>query len=129
MLLAKVLQRYMAFPFPLPNKCTGDSVTSNSRAGSSHASCALCGVGRLRRRAAAGGSTRAWRGRHQHGHAMYAAPSCVQCCLAHAVCCAVMATVEAPLHENIKQALVNGDERSTTLIFRSLRNTGRHMIA
>lgn len=35
------------------------------------------------------------------------------------------ATREAPLHENIKQALVNGTERDTNLIFRSLRNTAR----
>lgn len=36
-----------------------------------------------------------------------------------------MATVEAPIHQNIKQALVDGDENSTTLIFRSLNNTER----
>lgn len=35
------------------------------------------------------------------------------------------ATTEAPLHENIKQALVKASERETNLIFRSLRNTGR----
>ena len=35
------------------------------------------------------------------------------------------ATVEAPIHEQIKQALVRANERDTTLIFRSLRNTGR----
>lgn len=35
------------------------------------------------------------------------------------------ATKEAPLHENIKQALVNGTERDTQLIFRSMRNTAR----
>jgi len=36
-----------------------------------------------------------------------------------------MATTEAPLHANIKQALVEGDERSTTHIFRTLKNTER----
>ena len=36
-----------------------------------------------------------------------------------------MATVEAPIHQNIKQALVDGDEKSTTLVLRSLRNTER----
>lgn len=36
-----------------------------------------------------------------------------------------MATVEAPIHQNIKQALVDGDETSTALIMRSLRNTER----
>jgi nitronate monooxygenase len=35
------------------------------------------------------------------------------------------ATREAPIHEAIKQALVNADERDTRLIFRSLRNTAR----
>lgn len=35
------------------------------------------------------------------------------------------ATLEAPIHENIKQAMINGDERSTDLIFRSYRNTAR----
>jgi NAD(P)H-dependent flavin oxidoreductase YrpB (nitropropane dioxygenase family) len=35
------------------------------------------------------------------------------------------ATQEAPIHANIKQFLVDNDERSTNLIFRSLRNTGR----
>jgi nitronate monooxygenase len=34
-------------------------------------------------------------------------------------------TKEAPLHDNIKQALLNGSERDTNLIFRSLRNTAR----
>jgi NAD(P)H-dependent flavin oxidoreductase YrpB (nitropropane dioxygenase family) len=34
-------------------------------------------------------------------------------------------TEEAPLHENIKQALVNATERDTNLIFRSLRNSAR----
>lgn len=35
------------------------------------------------------------------------------------------ATVEAPIHERVKQLLVDHDERDTNLIFRSLRNTGR----
>lgn len=35
------------------------------------------------------------------------------------------ATKEAPLHENIKQALVKASERETNLIFRTLHNTGR----
>lgn len=35
------------------------------------------------------------------------------------------ATKEAPIHENIKQAIVNAKETDTTLIFRTLRNTGR----
>ena len=35
------------------------------------------------------------------------------------------ATVEAPIHQRVKQLMVDGDERSTNLIFRSLRNTGR----
>lgn len=35
------------------------------------------------------------------------------------------ATKEAPIHENIKQALVNASERDTNLIFRTFRNTGR----
>lgn len=35
------------------------------------------------------------------------------------------ATVEAPIHENIKQALVRASERETNLIFRTLHNTGR----
>jgi NAD(P)H-dependent flavin oxidoreductase YrpB (nitropropane dioxygenase family) len=34
-------------------------------------------------------------------------------------------TEEAPLHENIKQALVNASERDTNLIFRTLRNSAR----
>lgn len=36
-----------------------------------------------------------------------------------------MATVEAPVHDKVKQALVDGDERQTALILRSLRNTAR----
>jgi nitronate monooxygenase len=35
------------------------------------------------------------------------------------------ATKEAPIHDAIKQLLVDHDERGTNLIFRSLRNTGR----
>ena len=35
------------------------------------------------------------------------------------------ATVEAPIHQNVKQMMVDNDERATNLIFRSLRNTGR----
>jgi len=35
------------------------------------------------------------------------------------------ATKEAPIHESIKQAMVDASERDTTLIFRTLRNTGR----
>ncbi len=34
-------------------------------------------------------------------------------------------TQEAPIHENVKQALVEATERDTRLIFRSLRNTAR----
>jgi nitronate monooxygenase len=36
-----------------------------------------------------------------------------------------MATVEAPIHENVKQQIVANDERSTNLIFRTLHNTAR----
>jgi len=36
-----------------------------------------------------------------------------------------MATTEAPIHDNIKQALVDHDEHSTALIMRSMRNTER----
>ena len=36
-----------------------------------------------------------------------------------------MATREAPIHDNVKQALVAATERDTALIFRSLRNTAR----
>ncbi len=35
------------------------------------------------------------------------------------------ATVEAPIHDRIKQALVQAKERDTNLVFRTLRNTGR----
>jgi nitronate monooxygenase len=37
-----------------------------------------------------------------------------------------MCTVEAPIHENVKKQIVANDERSTNLIFRQLRNTGRY---
>ncbi len=37
------------------------------------------------------------------------------------------ATAEAPIHQNIKQAIVDATERDTRLIFRTLRNTGRVM--
>jgi nitronate monooxygenase len=36
-----------------------------------------------------------------------------------------LATVEAPVHEQAKRALVAGDERQTALLFRTLRNTAR----
>ena len=36
-----------------------------------------------------------------------------------------MATKEAPIHVNVKQQLVDNDERDTNLIFRTLRNTAR----
>ncbi|NMF88630.1 NAD(P)H-dependent flavin oxidoreductase [Aromatoleum petrolei] len=36
-----------------------------------------------------------------------------------------MTTQEAPIHRNIKEALINGSERDTVLIFRTLKNTGR----
>jgi NADH:quinone reductase (non-electrogenic) len=36
-----------------------------------------------------------------------------------------MATREAPIHRRVKEAIVAGDERSTALILRSLRNTSR----
>ena len=35
------------------------------------------------------------------------------------------ATQEAPIHDNIKQAIVQNDERATELLFRSYRNTAR----
>lgn len=35
------------------------------------------------------------------------------------------ATKEAPIHENVKRAMVEGDERQTALIFRTLKNTAR----
>lgn len=36
-----------------------------------------------------------------------------------------MVTQEAPVHDNIKQALVNASERDTRLMFRTMRNTAR----
>ena len=36
-----------------------------------------------------------------------------------------MATVEAPIHQNVKDQIVANDERSTDLIFRTMRNTSR----
>jgi NADH:quinone reductase (non-electrogenic) len=36
-----------------------------------------------------------------------------------------MATREAPIHQRVKEAIVAGDERSTALILRSMRNTSR----
>jgi NAD(P)H-dependent flavin oxidoreductase YrpB (nitropropane dioxygenase family) len=35
------------------------------------------------------------------------------------------ATVEAPIHHNFKQAMVDNDERGTNLIFRTMHNTAR----
>lgn len=35
------------------------------------------------------------------------------------------ATVEAPIHDNVKRAYVENDERGTNLIFRKLKNTAR----
>ncbi len=39
-----------------------------------------------------------------------------------------MATVEAPIHQNVKQAIVNASELDTRLVMRSLRNTERVMV-
>ncbi|MEU4560771.1 nitronate monooxygenase [Actinoplanes sp. NPDC023936] len=36
-----------------------------------------------------------------------------------------MCTAESPIHDKVKQAIVDGDERGTQLIFRQLRNTAR----
>jgi nitronate monooxygenase len=36
-----------------------------------------------------------------------------------------VATKEAPVHQNMKQAMVDADERQTTLMFRTLNNTAR----
>lgn len=36
-----------------------------------------------------------------------------------------LCTAEAPVHDRVKQAIVDGDERNTELIFRPLRNTAR----
>jgi len=35
------------------------------------------------------------------------------------------ATVEAPIHDNVKRAILGNDERGTNLIFRQLKNTAR----
>ncbi len=35
------------------------------------------------------------------------------------------ATVEAPIHDNVKQAYINNDERGSFLIFRNFKNTAR----
>ena len=36
-----------------------------------------------------------------------------------------MATAESPIHPNVKQQIVDNDERATDLIFRTMRNTSR----
>lgn len=36
-----------------------------------------------------------------------------------------MATAEAPIHQNVKQQIVDNDERSTVLVFRKFHNTAR----
>jgi nitronate monooxygenase len=36
-----------------------------------------------------------------------------------------MCTVESPIHPNIKQKIVEADERSTSLMFRTMHNTAR----
>jgi NAD(P)H-dependent flavin oxidoreductase YrpB (nitropropane dioxygenase family) len=36
-----------------------------------------------------------------------------------------MATVEAPIHQRVKEAIVANDERGTDLIFRTMHNTAR----
>jgi NAD(P)H-dependent flavin oxidoreductase YrpB (nitropropane dioxygenase family) len=36
-----------------------------------------------------------------------------------------MATKEAPIHDNVKQQMVENDERATEMIFRTLKNTAR----
>ncbi|KAI9483930.1 MAG: hypothetical protein EXX96DRAFT_159332 [Benjaminiella poitrasii] len=36
-----------------------------------------------------------------------------------------MCTLESPIHQNIKEAMVKADERSTALVFRPFRNTSR----
>ena len=36
-----------------------------------------------------------------------------------------MMTAEAPIHDNVKQALLKGSERDTNLIFRTMHNTSR----
>lgn len=39
-----------------------------------------------------------------------------------------VATEECPIHDNIKQALVNASERDTRLLMRTLRNTARFLV-
>ena len=39
-----------------------------------------------------------------------------------------VATKECPIHENVKQALVNANERDTRLLMRTLRNTARFLV-
>jgi len=39
-----------------------------------------------------------------------------------------VATKECPIHDNVKQALVNANERDTRLLMRSLRNTARFLV-
>jgi NAD(P)H-dependent flavin oxidoreductase YrpB (nitropropane dioxygenase family) len=36
-----------------------------------------------------------------------------------------MATTEAPIHDNVKQQIIDNDERSTVLVFRKFHNTAR----
>ena len=36
-----------------------------------------------------------------------------------------MVTKEAPIHDNVKQAMVDASELDTTLLYRSLKNTAR----
>jgi nitronate monooxygenase len=36
-----------------------------------------------------------------------------------------MCTVESPIHQNVKEAMVKADERNTALMFRTLHNTAR----
>ena len=36
-----------------------------------------------------------------------------------------MCTVESPIHQNVKEAMVKADERSTALMFRTMHNTAR----
>jgi len=36
-----------------------------------------------------------------------------------------MCTVESPIHQNVKEAMVKADERNTVLMFRTLHNTAR----
>ena len=61
---------------------------------------------RLRRRARPGRGAGAGRRRRQHGHPLHGHRG-------------------GPIHENIKQQIVANDERSTDLIFRTMRNTAR----